>query len=133
MGYAVDKISKKVTITSKEEHPLKITDISSTIDDKIKYELKTIEEGKASSLEIKTLSGLKESFRGKIVLKTNSQKKPEIEPLVIGVLKKEVKLAPQYLYFGIIDTGKKAIDLQSIKRKVMVCRYREGSLTNREN
>ena len=35
-GYAGDKIKVKLTITSLEEQPLKITDITSTIKDKIK-------------------------------------------------------------------------------------------------
>ncbi len=82
-GYAGDKISKKVTITSLEEKPFEITDITSTIEDKIKYSLKKIRKKKEYSLEIKTRSGIKESFRGKVVLKTNSKKRPE---LVLSVL-----------------------------------------------
>jgi len=78
-GYHGDKIIKKVTITSHEEQPLKITDITSTIDDKIEYDLKPIEKGKEFSFEIKTPLGIKESFKGKVTLKTNSQKKPKLE------------------------------------------------------
>lgn len=89
-GYAGDKISKKVTITSLEEKPFEITDITSTIEDKIKYKLKKIEKDKEYSLEIKTRSGIKESFRGKVVLKTNSQKKPEIDIFVMGKVQGKV-------------------------------------------
>jgi len=69
-GYAGDKIKMKLTITSLEEQPLKITNITSTVDDKIKYKLKNIQKGKEYSLEIKTRSGIKESFTGKLVLRT---------------------------------------------------------------
>jgi len=119
----------KLTITSLEEQPLKITDITSTIKDKIKYKLKTIEKGKVYNLEIKTSSGIKESFQGKIVLKTNSQKKPELEIAVIGTLEKEITAAPEYLYFGIIDAGKDTVDPNSLERTITVSRVREHGLT----
>lgn len=128
-GYYGDNIKKKVTITSLDEHPLKITDITSDIEDKIDYKLKTIQKNKKYSLEIKTRSGIKDSFRGKVVLKTNHQKKPEIELSVMGKLKNEVKVAPQYIYFGIIDTNKEAIDPKSLKRKTMISRFKGDNLT----
>ena len=43
-GYAGDKIKKKLTITSLDEQPLKIMDITSTIEDKIKYKLKQFQK-----------------------------------------------------------------------------------------
>jgi len=128
-GFYGEKIKKKLTITSLEEQPFKIKNITTDIDDKIKFKLKTIEKVRAYSLEIKTRTGIKESFRGKVVLKVNSQKKPEINLFIMGKLKKEVKVAPQYLYFGIIDTSKEVIDPRSLKRTAMVSRFREGDLT----
>jgi hypothetical protein len=128
-GFHGENVSKKVTITSHEEKPFKITDISSTIDSSIEYKLETIEKEKAYSLEIKTRSGIKESFRGKVVLKTSSQKKPKIQLQVMGKVKKELKVVPQYLFFGVIDTNKKAIDPQSLTRTVTVNRQRDGELT----
>ncbi|MBW2553293.1 MAG: hypothetical protein JRE20_04080 [Deltaproteobacteria bacterium] len=119
-GYHGDKIIKKVTITSHEEQPLKITDITSTIDDKIEYDLKPIEKGKEFSFEIKTPLGIKESFKGKVTLKTNSQKKPKLELVVMGKVRSEVKIAPQFLDFGIIDTKKETIDPKSLKRTVTI-------------
>lgn len=128
-GYYGDKIKKKLTVTSLEEQPFKITDITTDIKDNIKYKLKTIKKEKEYSLEIKTRSGIKEPFRGKLVLKTNIQNKPEIDLLVMGKLHNEVKVAPQYLYFGIIDTSKEVIDPKSLKRTVMLSRIREGTLS----
>jgi len=128
-GYYGDKIVKKVTITSPEDQLLKITDITTDIDDKIQHKLNTIEKEKEYSLEIKTPSGIRESFQGKVVLKTNIQKKPEIELFVTGRVKKEVNVSPPYLYFGIIDTKKEVIDPKSLTRTVMVSRAREGGLS----
>lgn len=128
-GYAGDKIKKKLTITSLEEHPFKITDITSTVEDKIKYKLKTVEKGKAYSLEIKTRKGMKESFQGKVVLKTNSQKKPQLDISIIARVQSEVMVAPQFVYFGVIDTSKEVIDPNSLKRAIMVISARGGGLS----
>ncbi len=128
-GYAGDKIKIKLTITSLEEQPFKITDITSTIEDKIKYKLKTMEKEKVYSLEIKTHSGIKESFQGKVVLKTNSLKKPQLDIFVMGKVQSEIKVAPNFVYFGIINTSKEVIDLNSLKREVMVSNARGDGLT----
>ena len=126
-GYHGEKITKKVTIISHEEQSLKITDITSTIDDKIGYELKPIKEGKEFNLEIKTRQSIKEHFRGKVVLNTNSLKKPKVEISVMGKVKKEVKIAPQFLHFGVIDT-KKETDQKSLKRTVTINKLRGNDL-----
>jgi hypothetical protein len=128
-GYEGDKIKKKLTITSLEEHPFKITDITSTVEDKIKYKLKTVEKGKAYSLEIKTRKGMKESFQGKVVLKTNSQKKPQLDISIIARVKSEVMIAPQFVYFGVIDTSREGMDPNNLKRAVMVSSVRGDGLS----
>ena len=127
-GYAGDKIKKKLTITSLDEQPLKITDVTSTIEDKIKYKLKTKEKGKVYSLEIKTRSGLKESFGGKVVIKTNSPKKPQLDISVVGKVQSQIK-APNLVFFGIIDTSKEVIDPNSLKRTIMVSSARGDGLS----
>ena len=106
-----------------------MTEITSDIDDKIKYKLKNIQKGEKYSLEIKTRSGIKESFQGKIVLKTNSQKKPEIDLFVYGKLLSTIKVSPQYLYYGIIDNSKEVINPKSLKRTVLVNEIRGDGLT----
>ena len=119
-----------MTITSEEEQPLEILETSSSLEDTIAYKLTTIKQGKSYSLEITTPSGLKESFRGQIHLKTNSQKKPNIELTVIGLVQKEIKAAPQYLYFGVIDTSIiKNSDQKRLTRTVQISRVRGNALT----
>jgi len=102
--------------------------ITSTIEDKIKHKLKNKKKGKEYSLEIETLSGIEESFKGNVTLKTNSQKKPKIELHIMGKVKKRVKIAPQYLHFGIIDTQKETTDPESLKRTVMLSGVRGDDL-----
>ena len=87
-GYYGDTITKNVTITSHADQAVTIKSISSDIDSKIEYKLNTIKEGKEFGLEIKTRSGLKDIFRGKIILETNNQKKPTLELTVMSRIEK---------------------------------------------
>jgi hypothetical protein len=119
-GYHGDTVTKNITISSLEQQPLEIQDIRSTIDHLITYELKTGTEGKAYTLEVKTKEGIKESFRGEILLKTSSQKKPELKLSIMGRVKKEIKVAPPFLHFGIIDTTKDATTPKSLERTVRI-------------
>jgi len=117
-GYAGDKIKKKLTIASLEEHPFKITDITSTIDDKIKYKLKTKEKGKEYVLEIKNRSTKEGTFRGKIVMTTDSKKKPRVTLSVISRLQQEVMVKPASLSFGTIDTASENFNAEKLSKEV---------------
>ena len=78
-GAAGEVVASEIAIVSREERPVAIKRITSNIDDKIAYKLRTVREGKEYRLDIKTRSGLSDVFRGKLVLETDSQKKPTIE------------------------------------------------------
>lgn len=118
-GFHGDTVTKNITISSLEQQPLEIKDIQSTIDHLITYELKTGTEGKAYTLEVKTKEGIKESFRGEILLATSSQKKPELKLSIMGRVKKAIKVAPPFLHFGTIDTTKE-VTPKSIERTVRI-------------
>ena len=115
-GFYGETVKKGVTITSLSGAPFVIKNITSTIDDKIEYKLKTEQTDKKYRLDIKTRTGLQDNFRGKIILETSSPKKPKIVLSVAGSLKKVIKAIPEYLYFGIIDTSKAVIDARSLQR-----------------
>lgn len=105
LGFEGDTAKAQITITSYEEEPLEITDITSTVDDKIKYKLKTIEKGKKYTIEAQNRSKEQGSYRGQMVLKTSSKKKPHIVLAVNGNLRKEVAVVPAKLSFGTINTA----------------------------
>lgn len=128
-GYPGEPVSKKVVITSFEQQPLSITGITSTIEDKIVPVLTTVEEGKIFTLELKTPAGLQEPFTGKLELQTNSQKKPKLEVYVKALLKKEIVVRPQLLFFGVIDTGKTDTQADTLTRKVQVTKVTGTGLT----
>ena len=128
-GYEGDKISEMVTITSKEDQPLKITDITCDIKDKIKYKLKTEKKGKEYVLKIKNRPTEEGSFRGKIELKTNSKKKSLIVLSIYGRLKKEVIIKPKSISFGTINTTKDNFDAEILKKTVVLKDIRGNGLT----
>ena len=127
-GYPGEIVTQNITISSLEQQPLTIKDVQSTIDEIITYELKTVTEGKEFTLEIKTKEGIKESFRGEILLKTSSQKKPELQLSIMGKLKQEVRLTPPFLHFGIIDTTTEAITPGSLERTVRISKVNGNDL-----
>ena len=129
MGYEGEKIDKKVTITSLEEQSLKITDITCDIEDKIKYKLKTKEKGKEYTLEIKNRSKQAGSFRGKIELKTNSEKKPLVTLSINGNLRNKVMVRTRPLSFGTIDTTKEYFKDVSLRKTIMLKDIRGEGLT----
>ena len=128
-GYEGDKLNQKITITSFEEQPLKITDITSDIDDKIKYKLKTKKKGKEYVLEIKNRSKKVGSFRGKINLKTNSDKKPLLVINVYSKLREEVVVRPKSLSYGTLDTTKEDFNPGRIKKSIVLRDVRGNGLT----
>jgi len=77
---------------------------------------------------IKTRGGIKDTFRGRIALKTTSKKKPEVSIAVLGNLKKEIKVTPEYLYFGVIDTGKENFDASSLRRTAVISHLQSEDL-----
>jgi hypothetical protein len=128
-GYAGDTFTKQVTITSHEGHPIEITGITSDLEDTIAYELTTKEEGKIYTLDITTPGGLKEAFKGNIVLQTTSSRKPEVTLVVLGFVQPEIRVTPQYLFFGIIDSSARDSDPKRLTRKVTISRARGKPFT----
>ena len=126
-GFYGDSAKQKLTITSLVDDPLTITDVSSSIDDKIEYDLKTEKKDKEYSLEIKTLSGIEEPFRGTVILKTTSEKKPQITISVMASVMKEIRVAPEYLYFGIINKDRD-LDEKSLQRTTVISQMRKDDL-----
>jgi len=128
VGFEGDKLSQEVTIEAMEEEPLEITAVSSDVDEKIKYELKTVEKDKKYTLEVKNSSTDEGFIRGNITLKTSSKKKPLILlPLYIK-LQKELVVKPEILSFGTIDTGGEGALEKRLTRKVMVKKNRGEDL-----
>jgi len=129
LGFEGDTIKHMVTITSFEEEPLEITDISNTVDDKIKYKLKTIEKGKKYTIEAQNRSKEVGSYRGQLVVKTTSKKKPHIVLPINGNLRKEVAVQPAKLFFGTINTAEENFDPQKLAKEVKVRDVRGDGFT----
>jgi hypothetical protein len=128
-GFEGDKIKHEVTITSFEEEPLEITDISNTVDDKVKYKLKTIEKGKKYTIEAQNRSKEAGSYKGQLIVKTTSKKKPHIVLPINGNVRKEVAVQPAKLFFGTINTAGENFDLQKLTKEARIRDVRGDGFT----
>ena len=128
VGFEGDKLSHQVTIEATDEGPLEISDVSSNVDEKIKYELKAVEKGKTYTLEVKNKSTEEGFIRGNISLKTSSSNKPVINLPLYAKLQKELAVQPNTLAFGKINLAGEG-DLQKrLTKKVMVKKNRGEDL-----
>ncbi len=118
-GFYGDKAVATINISSVIPEPLKITEVTSDIDEAIKYKLTTIQKDKEYALEINAGSGITRQTQGRVSIKTNYAKRPQIEILVTTSLKSEISFAPRYLYYGIIDTSKETADPTSLVRSAV--------------
>jgi len=101
-GFEGDTLSQTLTISTNEEEPLTITNITSTIDDHITYEIKSLLEGKSYELTVTTREDLKDRATGTITLTTSSKQKPKLEIPVRINFKNELTISPSTLFFGSI-------------------------------
>ena len=102
-GYEGDTLSQNLTISTNESEPLTITNITSTLDEKITYGIKPLLEGKTYELTVKTREDLQGRSIGKITLTTSSKKKPKLDIPVRINFKNELTISPSTLFFGTID------------------------------
>jgi len=128
-GYEGDKITQQVTVTTIEEKPLTITKITCDINDKIKYKLKSKKKGKEYVLEVRNRIAPVGTFHGTIELKTTSEKKPTLVINVYANFLEEVKVEPQVVSFGVIDTSKENFDAPNMKKIVTITDMRGSGLT----
>jgi len=126
LGYEGEEIKKQVTITSVEEQPLEIKEITSDIGDKIEYKLE--KKGKDYTLEIKNRTTQEGSYRGRIKLKTNSEKKPLVVVYVTGRILGSISLEPKSLSFGVIDTNWGNFDTIKFEKIIRLRDLRGGGL-----
>ena len=128
VGFEGDKLSHQLTIEATEEGPLEITDVSSNVDEKIKYELKAVEKGKKYTLEVENKSTEDGFIRGNISLKTSSTNKPVINLPLYVKLQKELDVKPDTLAFGKINLAGEADVQKRLTKKVMVKKNRGEDL-----
>lgn len=119
-GFGGDKMEKELTITSYEEEPLEITDLSCTIDDMIKYKLETLEKGKQYKLVVENRLEDLGSYNGQLILKTTSKKKPHLVISVYGKLRKEVSAKPEKLLFGTLNPISEKFNPKKLEQKVVL-------------
>ena len=106
-GYKEDRPRARVKITSNLEAPLLIKEVSSPeLAKKVSWELNTLQEGKEYQLEVASQAGVGR-YNGKILLLTNSARKPRIEIPVYGDITGNIGYYPPRLDLGRLKAGSK--------------------------
>ena len=89
LGAAGDSITKTVSIRAGLEKPLFIEPVAFDLDNKVKYKLEPVQDGKSYRLVFTSIPGSAKSYRGFIKLKTNYSEKPVIMIPIRGKFKDE--------------------------------------------
>jgi hypothetical protein len=98
-GLSSEDIQQTVTIRATDPQALTLGPGKATDADKIAYELKTIEDGRAYQLVIRNISKQPDRYAGFITLETNYPHKPELKIGYMGAIKKKIDYHPQKLTF----------------------------------
>jgi hypothetical protein len=127
-GFEGDTLSETLTISTNEEEPLTINNITSTIDDHIAYEIKSLLEGKSYELTVTTREDVKDRAIGTITLTTSSKKKPKLEIPVRINFKNELTISPSTLFFGSLPLASPAQE-SLFTKQIRVSKERGEPLT----
>jgi hypothetical protein len=90
-GYKDDEVRRMVTIRSFADQPLTLEPIKFTKPDKATYELVTMKKDEIYRVIFKNISRQKDTYRGKLILKTNYPQQPTLTVKFKGVISDEPK------------------------------------------
>ncbi len=77
-GVSGEKITKTVTIISKEDRPLELKPNRFSLEKKVSYYIEEVQKGKTFKIHFTSVPGLTGAYYGFLTLKTNYPEKPEI-------------------------------------------------------
>lgn len=126
-GFTGDVLSQSLTVSTEEPPPFAITNITSTLDDKISYEIKSIPGEKAYELLIKTKESWEGRSVGRITVTTSSRNKPKLDIPVSINFKHELTISPSILFFGTIALTPN-LEESLLTKQVQVRKERGGVL-----
>ena len=97
-GRADQLVQKSVDVVATSK-PFQITKVDSNLDDKITYQVKTIEAGKQYKLNVKN-QAKEGSYRGYIKISTDMAQRPEVLIHVAGNIEGAISIRPQSIMVG---------------------------------
>jgi hypothetical protein len=117
-----EAVEKSVTLTSNEkDFDLKITGVTSNIDDKIEYKVSPGAKKGEFVLNVKKKADvLPSSAYGTVTVKTNSEKSPETILQVHVMTKGSISVTPQTLNYGVVEFGAKGAKGEPVTKTVMI-------------
>jgi hypothetical protein len=99
-GFEGDTLTQTLTISTNEKEPLTITNITSSLDHRITYEIKPLLEGRSYELTVTTRENSQGRSIGTITVTTSSKQKPKLQIPVRINFKNELTISPSTLFFG---------------------------------
>lgn len=99
-GFIDENITAVMTIKAHEDQPLILEPVKLSLPNKVTYDLKTIEEGRAYQVTFRNISKKRDKYNGFLKLKTNYTNKPQITAMVFGYIKGSLQLRPEAINFG---------------------------------
>jgi Protein of unknown function (DUF1573) len=116
-----EKIEKSVTLTSNEkDRELKVTGVSSNIDDKITYSFEPGPKKGEYTINVKKNPDLPTSSAyGNLTVHTNSEKNPDTILQVHVMTKGSISVSPSTLNYGAVDFGEDK-DGEPVTRSIMI-------------
>lgn len=115
-GFEGEELKKVLTIKAREGLPFKIEKVDSNLGEKIKTNLKTVNENTLYELEITKPASINENFIGVITVTTNLEKKKTFSVQVRGSIRSDARVTPSMINFGNIDTSRGEIPDNLLKR-----------------
>jgi uncharacterized membrane protein len=99
-GAADETHTASIEINAKGEEPLQLTLKDFSLDDKLRYEIEELEEGRKFRVRFTTAPGAPDTYQGFLRLKTNYPLKPVVNiPINARLHEREIiKLSQRYLY-----------------------------------
>lgn len=117
-----EAVEKTVTLTTNEkDFDLKITEVTSNIDDKITYSVTPGPKKGEYTVNVKKKPDVPPtSAYGNITLKTNSEKAPETILQVHVMVKGSISVTPQTLNYGMVNFGANGSTGQPVTKTVTI-------------
>ena len=102
-GFPGEDMHKEIIIRTNKEHPLTLDLSEETVSSKVAWELITLEEKRAFKLTVRNRVKKPETYRGRLIFRTNYPEKPFLVVPVFGRILEELQVIPGSVDFGRIQ------------------------------
>ncbi len=102
-GFPEEDMHKEIIIRTNKKHPLTLELAEETVSSKVTWELITLEEKRAFKLTVLNRVKKPETYRGRLIFRTNYPEKPFLVVPVFGRILEDLQVVPESVDFGRIQ------------------------------